>query len=141
MVPVPDQYDGYGGYNDFGAAGAGMMDYAGGFGGGYGAPYPGAAGYDGSAGFYPTPGAAGGAAGNQIFVRNLPFTTTNLDLRELFKHCGNVIRAEILEQNGRPKGAGIVSFDSNESARFAVEKFSGYTYGGRIIDVNFDRYA
>jgi hypothetical protein len=73
MVPVPDQYDGYGGYNDFGTTGAGMMDYAGGFGGGYGAPYPGAAGYDGSTGFYPTPGASGGAAGNQIFVRNVRF--------------------------------------------------------------------
>ncbi|CAG8701666.1 1804_t:CDS:2, partial [Ambispora leptoticha] len=50
----------------------------------------------------------------------LPFTTTNLDLRDLFKHCGNVMRAEILEQGGRPKGAGIVQFDSYDSARLAV---------------------
>ncbi|CAG8756859.1 8099_t:CDS:2, partial [Racocetra fulgida] len=90
MGPGPDQYDGYGGgYNDFSAAGANMMDYSGGgFGGGYIPPYGGAAvGYDGSAGYYPTPGASGGT-GTQIFVRN---------------------------------GAGVVQFDSNESARFAVE--------------------
>ncbi|CAG8516575.1 3284_t:CDS:10 [Diversispora eburnea] len=140
--PGPEQYDGYGGgYNDFNTAGAGIMDYnGGGFGGSYIPPYGGATGgYDGSASYFP-PGTAGGS-GTQIFVRNLPFTTTNLDLRDLFKYCGNVLRAEILEQNGRPKGAGVVQFDSNESARIAVEKFGGYTYGGRIIDVNFDRYA
>lgn len=40
----------------------------------------------------------------------------------MLNKTGNVIRAEILEQNGRPKGAGIVSFESSESARFAVGK-------------------
>ncbi|CAG8434874.1 12894_t:CDS:10 [Ambispora gerdemannii] len=125
-VATPEQYDGYGGgsagYNDFGS-GVTMMDYTNsGYNAGYGGPF-------------------GGSNGSQIFVRNLPFTTTNLDLRDLFKHCGNVMRAEILEQGGRPKGAGIVQFDSYDSARLAVEKFNGYSYGGRLIDVYFDRFA
>ncbi|CAJ0632418.1 7491_t:CDS:2 [Entrophospora sp. SA101] len=131
----------YGG--DFsGTTGAGgMIDYRVGRRGGgefSTAGYPAAA-YTGtfgsSAGFYPTPGLnTSTTIGTQIFVRNLPFNTTNLDLRELFKHCGNVVRAEIL-----PKGAGLVQFDSNESARFAVG--DGYMYGGRGIEVNFDRFT
>ncbi|KAG9294124.1 hypothetical protein G9A89_021483 [Geosiphon pyriformis] len=140
-----DQYEGYGtgSYNEFGS-GVGIMDFGGnGFGGGYSGPYGGGASFEGSSGFFA--GAStnpnGGGSGSQIFVRNLPFTTTNLDLRDLFKHCGNVMRTEILEQGGRPKGAGIVQFETYDSARLAVEKFNGYSYGGRHIDVYFDRFA
>ncbi|CAG8607082.1 7549_t:CDS:10 [Paraglomus brasilianum] len=143
MSGGPGQYETYGGgYGEFGGSG-GMLDYSGGeFGGNYGAPYGAGPGYDGTSGYYGAQGSSsGGVSGTQVYVKNLPYTTTNLDLRELFKHCGNVVRTEILEINGRPRGAGIVQFENYESARLAIEKFNGYTYGGRAIDVIFDRFA
>ncbi|CAG8464705.1 8445_t:CDS:10 [Paraglomus occultum] len=143
MSGGPGQYETYGGgYGEFGGSG-GMLDYSGGeFGGNYGAPYGAGSGYDGTSGYYGAQGSSsGGVSGTQVYVKNLPYTTTNLDLRELFKHCGNVVRTEILEINGRPRGAGIVQFENYESARLAIEKFNGYTYGGRAIDVVFDRFA
>ncbi|RUS21780.1 hypothetical protein BC937DRAFT_91478 [Endogone sp. FLAS-F59071] len=152
---------GHGGAGQFGGSGSGpsggagrpgMMDYSGsGYGaGGYGSGQYGqqASGYDSTqaSGYgYNGPVAQasgpGEVAGSQIFVNNLPFTTTWQDLIDLFRSCGNIIRSEVLEQNGRPKGSGVVRFDSYDAAERAVTKFNGYLYGGRNLDVHFDRYA
>lgn len=46
---------------------------------------------------------------------------------------------EILESGGRSKGSGIVRFDHFESADKAVGRFNGYVYGGRSLEVMYDR--
>ncbi|KAG0210010.1 hypothetical protein BGX33_005180 [Mortierella sp. NVP41] len=78
-------------------------------------------------------------SGDQIYVRNLPLTTTSQDLKDLFRTCGPIRMAEMMETAGRSKGSGIVRFDLFESADKAVAKFNGYVYGGRPLEIVYDR--
>ncbi|KAI8084020.1 uncharacterized protein B0P05DRAFT_535864 [Gilbertella persicaria] len=78
---------------------------------------------------------------NQIFVNNLPFSTTWQDLIDLFRHVGPVIRSEILTVNGHPKGSGFVRFEDATTCEKAIEKFHGYMYGGRYLDIRLDKYS
>ncbi|KAF8342585.1 uncharacterized protein EI90DRAFT_3029500 [Cantharellus anzutake] len=83
-------------------------------------------------------GFPGGEPNNQIMVRNLPWSTANEDLVELFETTGVVEQAEILFDGTRSKGSGVVQFASVEEAETAIAKFSGYQYGGRSLDVRFN---
>ncbi|KAK7208286.1 hypothetical protein BZA70DRAFT_234431 [Myxozyma melibiosi] len=85
-----------------------------------------------------TDGATGnGSPSNTIHVRNLPWSTSNEDLVELFQTIGKVLRAEIqYEPSGRSKGSGVVEFENQEMADIAIQKFSGYSYGNRCVCVS-----
>ncbi|KAF8948934.1 hypothetical protein BGZ47_001143 [Haplosporangium gracile] len=85
------------------------------------------------------PSGPAAGSGDQIYVRNLPLTTTSQDLKDLFRTCGLIRMAEMLESGGRSKGSGIVRFDLYESADKAVAKFNGYVYGGRPLEIVYDR--
>ncbi|KAG8849121.1 hypothetical protein FRB96_000907 [Tulasnella sp. 330] len=74
----------------------------------------------------------------QIMVRNLPWSTANEDLVELFETTGTVEVAEILFEGTRSKGAGVVQFMQVEEAETAIAKFQAYVYGGRPLDVRFN---
>ncbi|KAL6246026.1 g-strand binding protein [Rhinocladiella similis] len=143
---------GFGGRGGYGGGGYGRGGYGGGGGGGYGGG-PGGGGYGGSGpGGAPQEPAApnpftdyatyGGEKSEVIYVRNLPWSTSNDDLVELFTTIGKVERAEIqYEPNGRSKGTGVVQFDSPENAETAISKFSGYMYGGRPLGLTFVKYT
>lgn len=60
----------------------------------------------------------------------LPWSTSNEDLVELFATCGTVNNAEVLFEHGRSKGAGVVELGSIEEATTAKDRFNGYMYGG-----------
>ncbi|KAF9331982.1 hypothetical protein BGZ91_011886 [Linnemannia elongata] len=85
------------------------------------------------------PSGPAAGSGDRIYIRNLPFTTTNQDLRDLFRICGSIRSAEVLMQDGRAKGSGVVRFESFEAADKAVAKFNGYSYGGRSLEITYDR--
>ncbi|CAD6960779.1 unnamed protein product [Tilletia laevis] len=137
---------GGGGYRG-GPGGGGGGGYGGGAGGGggrAGSSYAPAPRYAGGYANVPTgPSGGGGGGGNppslQIYVKNLPWSTSNEDLVELFQTTGKVDEAEILYENGRSKGAGVVQFATTEEAETAIAKFSGYVYGGRALDLEFNR--
>lgn len=74
----------------------------------------------------------------QIMIRNLPWSTSNEDLVELFETTGQVVLAEILYEGTRSKGSGVVQFKEVEEAEQAGQKFTGYVYGGRPLDVQFN---
>ncbi|KAK4056798.1 g-strand binding protein [Microbotryomycetes sp. JL221] len=76
----------------------------------------------------------------QIYVRNLPWSTSDEDLVELFQTTGTVLHAEIVLDNGRSKGAGVVQFASVEDAETAISKFQAYSYGGRPLIIEFNRH-
>jgi RNA recognition motif-containing protein len=76
--------------------------------------------------------------GKQIMIRNLPWATTNEDLVDLCETTGVVEEAEILTDNGRSRGSGIVQFEKQEHSELAIAKFNGYMYGGRPLDVRFN---
>ena len=55
---------------------------------------------------------------------------------------GAVIRADVhLGPDGRPKGSGIVAFETPEDARNAITQFNGYDWQGRMLEVREDRFA
>jgi len=55
---------------------------------------------------------------------------------------GGVIRADVhVDATGRPKGTGIVAFETSDDARNAIQQFNGYDWQGRILEVREDRYA
>lgn len=55
---------------------------------------------------------------------------------------GGVIRADVhLDPTGRPKGTGIVAFETPNDARNAIQQFNGYDWQGRALEVREDRFA
>ncbi|PTU18185.1 hypothetical protein P175DRAFT_0504088 [Aspergillus ochraceoroseus IBT 24754] len=140
---------GFGGRGGFSGRGGGFGGP--GFRGGYGGGAPGFGGAPGGPGFEnvasvpPNPftdfATSGGDKSAVIYVRNLPWSTCNEDLVDLFSTIGKVDRAEIqYEPNGRSRGTGVVQFDSAETAETAIAKFTGYQYGGRPLGITFVKY-
>ncbi|KAL8713892.1 MAG: hypothetical protein Q9220_002038 [cf. Caloplaca sp. 1 TL-2023] len=136
-----------GGFAGRGGFGGGYSGGRGGYGGGGygGAP---AASFDNNAAASAAPNAftdyasSGGERSETIYVRNLPWSTSNEDLVELFTTIGKVERAEIqYEPNGRSRGTGVVQFDSTENAETAISKFTGYQYGGRPLGLTYVKYV
>lgn len=41
----------------------------------------------------------------------------------------------------RPKGSGVVVFESPDDARNAIQQFNGYDWHGRLLEVREDRFA
>jgi hypothetical protein len=67
------------------------------------------------------------------YSRQLPWSTSNEDLVELFETTGSVVLAEILFEGQRSKGSGVVQFKEVGEAEEACLKFTGYVYGGRPL--------
>ncbi|EGC42418.1 RNP domain-containing protein [Histoplasma capsulatum var. duboisii H88] len=125
-----------------GGFGGGYGGGRGGFGGGYGGGHS-AGPVEGSV--PPNPftdfATSGGERSATIYVRNLPWSTCNEDLVDLFSTIGKVEKAEIqYEPNGRSRGTGVVEFDTAENAETAINKFTGYQYGGRPLGLTFVKY-
>ncbi|CAD0083248.1 unnamed protein product, partial [Aureobasidium vineae] len=141
------QFGGRGGFMGGRGGFGGQFGGRGGFGGGFGGAPPG--GFHGGPPAAPAPpnaftdfATSGGEPGPVIYVRNLPWSTSNEDLVELFTTIGKVERAEIqYEPNGRSRGTGVVEFGSVEDAGTAITKFSGYQYGGRPLGLTYVRYS
>ncbi len=63
-------------------------------------------------------------------------------MRKLAAQQGSVIRADVhIGPDGRPKGSGIVAFETPEDARNAITQFNGYDWQGRALEVREDRFA
>jgi RNA recognition motif-containing protein len=76
-----------------------------------------------------------------LFVGNLPFTTSSPDLEELFGRFGSVSRAQVItdRDTGRSRGFGFVEMDSEEEAQAAIDSLDGSDFSGRQIKVNVAR--
>lgn len=73
----------------------------------------------------------------KIFVGNLPFSTTQSQLRELFEKQGTVRSASLVmdRETGQPRGFGFVEMPAPEAMR-AIENLNGKDFGGRPMRVN-----
>ncbi len=73
----------------------------------------------------------------KIFVGNLPFSTTEQDLRDMFAPYGSVQSAKIVtdRDSGQSRGFGFVEMPNFEAAR-AIESLNGKSIGGRPLRVN-----
>lgn len=72
-----------------------------------------------------------------IYIGNLPWSTTEEQLKQLFKEFGAVLSAKLIydRETKKPKGFGFVEMDDNE-ALTAIEKLNASKYGGRTLKVN-----
>ena len=71
--------------------------------------------------------------GAYSLLSQLPWSTANEDLIDLFETTGTVEIAEILFSGTRSMGSGVVQFASVEESETAIAKFQGYIYGGRPL--------
>lgn len=74
----------------------------------------------------------------KIFVGNLPYKTTDADLKDLFSKAGQVSKAEIVmdREKGISRGFGFVTMDDDAEADVAIEMWNGKEIEGRALTVN-----
>lgn len=74
----------------------------------------------------------------KIYVGNLPFQTTEDELRGMFEQHGEVSSASLVmdRETGRPRGFGFVEMQNDEQARAAMNALNGANVGGRDLVVN-----
>ncbi|MFO8033238.1 MAG: RNA-binding protein [Desulfohalobiaceae bacterium] len=73
----------------------------------------------------------------KMYVGNLPFSSSEEDVRELFSQYGSVASVNLIQdrQTGRPRGFGFVEMET-ENADQAIEALDGTDFGGRTLKVN-----
>ena len=74
----------------------------------------------------------------RLYVGNLPYNTTEDQLRELFGQAGQVASVAIIvdRETGRSKGFGFVEMSSTAEAQQALSMFNGYSLDRRQLTVN-----
>ena len=74
----------------------------------------------------------------KLYVGNLPYSTTDEELKQVFSEAGTVEEAAVImeKMTGRSRGFGFVTMASQEEADKAVETFNGKEVGGRVLVVN-----
>lgn len=73
----------------------------------------------------------------KIYVGNLPFSTTDEELRALFSQHGTVESVSLPtdRETGRPRGFAFVEMNQADAAR-AIQNLNGKDVGGRPLRVN-----
>ncbi len=76
--------------------------------------------------------------GRRLYVGNLPYKTTDEDLRALFSQAGAVDNVQVMRDSvtGRARGFGFVEMVSDEDAQKAIAQFHQYALDGRALVVN-----
>jgi RNA recognition motif-containing protein len=73
-----------------------------------------------------------------IYVGNLPYSTSDADMEDLFSQFGEVSRTHIItdRETGRSRGFGFVEMTNDEDGKKAIEELNGKDFGGRVLTVN-----
>jgi len=74
----------------------------------------------------------------KLYVGNLPFTTTEDELRGIFERHGSVDSVAVItdRETGRPRGFGFVEMSEPSAAEDAIRALDGSDIGGRSVRVN-----
>ena len=75
--------------------------------------------------------------GKKLYVGNIPFSTTEDELRSLFEQHGSVESINVItdRETGRPRGFAFVEMDAS-AADAAMQALDGKDMGGRSLRVN-----
>ncbi|WFC96138.1 hypothetical protein MBRA1_002794 [Malassezia brasiliensis] len=88
---------------------------------------------------YTAAAAAASDQRTQLHVRNLPYSVRWQDVKDLFRRAGTVLRADVhLTADNRSCGTGTVLFATEDDALRAVDALHGYTWQGRVLDVQLE---
>jgi RNA recognition motif-containing protein len=74
----------------------------------------------------------------KLYVGNLPFSTTEAELRRLFEPHGGVASVSVVtdRETGRPRGFAFVEMNDESGASAAIRVLDGRELGGRALRVN-----
>lgn len=74
----------------------------------------------------------------KLYVGNLPFSTSDEDLRQLFEQHGQVLSSSIVmdRETGRSRGFGFVEMADPEQGKAAITALHGTQMAGRDLTVN-----
>jgi RNA recognition motif-containing protein len=74
----------------------------------------------------------------KLYVGNLPFSSTEAELRAAFERHGDVESVNVItdRETGRPRGFGFVEMDDASAAEAAMRALDGSDFGGRSLRVN-----
>jgi RNA recognition motif-containing protein len=74
----------------------------------------------------------------KLYVGNLPFSTTEEELREIFEQHGPTVSVRVItdRETGRSRGFGFVEFEEEANAEKALQALNGMDVGGRSLRVN-----
>ena len=71
----------------------------------------------------------------KVYVANLPYLTTEPELRALFSKAGNVMSVKIVQdrQSGQPRGIAFVEMSTQWEGRRAVSMFNRQDFMGNNL--------
>ena len=74
----------------------------------------------------------------KIYIGNIPFTSTEEELRTVFERHGDVASVSVItdRETGRSRGFAFVEMDDSSAADNAIRALDGSELGGRSIRVN-----
>jgi|SRR3989338_4259006 len=74
----------------------------------------------------------------KVYVGNLPFSTTDEKMKEMFSSYGEVSEVSVIKDkfSGRSKGFGFVTFSDDVSAEKAISEMNGKEVDGRELKVS-----
>ena len=74
----------------------------------------------------------------KIYIGNIPFTSTEEELRTVFERHGDVASVSVItdRETGRSRGFAFVEMDDESAADNAIRALDGSELGGRSIRVN-----
>lgn len=77
----------------------------------------------------------------KLYVGNMPYNTTEDDLREMFLQAGGVNSVALIKDRttGMSRGFAFIEMDSQASAEKAITMFHEYTMTDRQLAVSFAR--
>jgi RNA recognition motif-containing protein len=83
----------------------------------------------------------GGEMDNKLYVGNLPFSTTEEDLRTMFAQAGTVVSVSLIKDRdtGRSRGFAFVELSTQAEAEKAVSLFNNTPLENRSLKVNLAR--
>ncbi len=73
----------------------------------------------------------------KLYVGNLPWSTTEEELRQMFEAMGDVQSVALItdRETGRSRGFGFIELD-DDGAQKAISELNGKDMGGRALRVN-----
>ncbi len=74
----------------------------------------------------------------KLFVGGFPYSTTSLQLEEMFSKIGKVVSCEVINdrETGQSKGFAFIEMENDQEAEEAIEKLNDTDLDGRKIVVN-----
>ncbi len=74
----------------------------------------------------------------KLYIGNLPYSTDESSLKELFDSFGTVVSTTVItdRNTGRSRGFGFVEFETEEAGKKAIEEMDNAEVDGRNLKVS-----